>query len=142
MKDIETRKREFSNLFDFDKENKIRENSNYGEFIIQSNEVQLYLILLLEFRSFRPDKSLYDNLERLELGNLIGLFRVCVKNTSELVLISYLNRYKNQRNKLAHKMFTQKKLTITECKLAIELGNNIIIILKKIIISEKNFKRL
>lgn len=112
---------------------RIHENGNYGEFIIQANEVQYYLTSLISIRSSIPNKRLNVFLERLQLGNLIGCFRIQAKNHFEIKLIDSLEKYNNLRNALAHKMFTDKKLTIKECKLSIKLGCNLIIILKKLI---------
>ncbi|MFA6077326.1 MAG: hypothetical protein WC735_04620 [Candidatus Paceibacterota bacterium] len=113
-----------------------KENSKYGKFIIQTNEVQLCLVSLIHLRSFYPVESLEEQLERLELGNLITCFRICVKNIPELALVDSLKSYKDKRNKLAHKMFTDKKLTTKECESAIELGNKLIDELKKLVMGE------
>ncbi len=112
---------------------RIHENSKYGQLIIQTNEVQFYLPLLILLRSYAPNKKLREYLERLELGNLINCFRFCVKNPVELALVDVLNKYKDSRNALAHKMFTAQKLTVKECELSIELGNELLIELKKMV---------
>lgn len=103
------------------------ENSKYGEFIIQTNKVQFYLVLLILTKAIRPNKKLKNNLERLELGHLIGYFRVCAKSSDEVALIQSLEKYKDSRNALAHRMFIKdKKLTIRECELSIQLGEEIL----------------
>ena len=112
---------------------RINENSKYGEFIIQANEIQFYLVTLIWLRSFFPINKLEERLERLEFGNLIICFRICIRNRAELVVYNSLNDYKDKRNKLAHKMFTDKKLTIKECELAIKFGKKLIVELKKLI---------
>jgi hypothetical protein len=116
------------------------ENSKYGQFIIQTNEVQFYLNLVVLLRTYAPNKKIRDYLERLELGNLIGCFRICTKNPTELALADALNNYKDSRNALAHKMFTNRKLTVKECELSIELGKELLIGLKRIIKEGINLK--
>lgn len=104
---------------------RIHENSKYGEFIIQTNEIQYYLMLLIFIRSFIPDKNLRKYLEEAQFSNLIGCFRIIAKNIFELRLINSLELYKKSRNALAHKMFTNKKLTFKECNLSLGLGTTI-----------------
>lgn len=106
------------------------ENSKYGQFIIQTNEVQLLLILLILQRVNLPDKKLSGFLEAGTLGNLINYFRVCAR-LNELPLIKSLELYNQSRNALAHKMYTKKRLTVKECELSIELGAEIITALSK-----------
>lgn len=115
---------------------RIHENSKYGQLIIQTNEVQFYLTLLVQLRSYAHNKKLRDYLEKLGLGNLINCFRICAKNSAELELADSLNKYKESRDALAHKMFTSQKLTIKECELSIELGEKLIMELKKLLRAE------
>lgn len=109
--------------------NRIIENSKYGKFIIQTNEVQLLLILLIWLKTNSPRKELKEYLEKSTLGNLIYSFNICAKNSGELSLINSLESYSASRNALAHKMYSKKKLTLKDCELAINLGEEI---LKKI----------
>lgn len=115
---------------------RINENSKYGQFIIQTSEVQLYLGLLIFLRSPISNKKLKKYLERLQMGNLIGCFRICVKNPFESSLVDSLENYKDSRNTLAHKMFSDQKLTPKECKLSIELGDALLEALKKLLKDE------
>ena len=112
---------------------RILRHSKYGQFIIQTNEVQFYLISLIFLRTILPSKKLKQYLERLTLGNLINCFRICVKNSVEASLVDGLEIYNNKRNALAHKMYTNKKLTETDCKLSIKLGEKLLTKLKSLI---------
>lgn len=109
--------------------NRIVENSKYGKFIIQTNEVQLLLILFILLKTTSPRKELKEYLEKSTLGNLIYSFNICAKSSGELSLINSLESYNISRNALAHKMYSKKKLTLKDCELAINLGEEI---LKKI----------
>lgn len=111
----------------------IKINSIYGKFIIQTNEVQFYLGLLILLRTLSPDKKLKKYLEGITFGHLIDCFRICAKDHFELSLIISLNEYKKSRDALAHKMYTNKKLTENECKLSIELGEEILAELKSLL---------
>lgn len=113
----------FKQMFENDR---VRKNSKYGEFIIQTNEVQKILTILILLRTFKPYKKFKKYLERITLGNLINNFRICVKNSEELLLVKSLELYNESRNALAHKMFTKDELTEKECKLSIELGEEIL----------------
>ena len=110
--------------------NRISENAKYGEFIIQTNEVQFYLVVAIVLRIYKPTKKLIDNLYGSTLGKLIFYFRILAKNSTDLVLIDALNRYKDSRDALAHKMFSSKKLTTKECELSIDLGKELLMKLK------------
>ncbi len=114
------------------KNQRIRDNSKYGEFIIQTNEVQLWLSFIILIRTTHRTKQLKNNLENAEFGKLIGYFLVCLK-TTDLNLLKTLNTYKTDRNALAHKMFTNKKLTVKQCEKAIELGNELLKLLKNMV---------
>ncbi len=105
---------------------RIHENSKYGELIIQANKVHLYLQWLVLARSTVPSKKLMERLEILQFRDLIGCFHGHAKNKEELNLICSLDIYRENRNRLAHKMFTNKKLSPKECDQSIQLGNNII----------------
>lgn len=103
------------------------ENKKFGEFIIQSNEIQFYLSNLLLFRSSYPDKKYRENIERAQFGNLIDLFCACAKaKTYEFILIPKLRMYISKRNRLAHKMYTADKLTKEDCEVAIKEGEKIL----------------
>ena len=105
------------------------ENAKYGEFVIQTNEVQYFLALAVLMRSSFVDNE-YKNwlFDRAELGTLIGLFRVCARLTPSMyALFMQLQQYKKDRNRLAHKMFLSKtRLTPAECEKAIALGQEIL----------------
>lgn len=107
-------------------ENQIRDNSKYGEFILQTNEVQFFLVKLIFLRSFNPSNSFERDLERLQLGPLISYLNVCAQTELDLNLLAQLKDYKDKRDALAHKMFTAQKLTVSECENAIKLGGKII----------------
>ena len=117
----------------WDKQTRILRDSKYGQFVIQTNEVQLHLISLIFLRTTLPSKKLKQYLERLTLGNLINCFRICVKNSVELSLTDDLETYNEKRNTLVHKMYTNKKLTETDCKLSIKLGEKLLTKLKSLI---------
>src|SRR3989338_5572998 len=108
------------------KENQIRYNATYGKFIIQTNEVQYYLVKLIFLRSFDPSKTFEKYLERLQFGQLISYLNICAQTELDIDLISKLTNYKDKRDTLAHKMFTSKKLTVRECEQAISQGDAII----------------
>ncbi|MDD3607736.1 MAG: hypothetical protein PHQ20_02980 [Candidatus Moranbacteria bacterium] len=106
---------------------KREENKKFGEFIVQSNEIQFYLSNLLLFRSSYPDKKYREDIERVQFGSLINLFCACAKReTGEAVLIPKLREYIKQRNKLAHKMYTVNKLTKKDCEIALSEGEKIL----------------
>ncbi|MEK7567623.1 MAG: hypothetical protein AAB513_01735 [Patescibacteria group bacterium] len=130
-KDKETRAREYVRLRkkfveEVFKQNEIKENSKYGRFILQTNEVQFYLVKLIFLRSFNPTGNFEKELERLQLGALISYLNVCAQNDSDLNLITDLKSYKDKRDALAHKMFSAQKLTINECENGIKIGDKII----------------
>lgn len=114
----------------------IYENSKYGKFIIQTNEVQFYLIHIILLRSSVPNKKFWTYLEELTLGSLIGCFHVAAKNQPEVILVNQLEKYNKSRNKLAHKMFTDKKLTEEECESSIQVGEKMLANLKRILESQ------
>lgn len=109
---------------------RIYRNSKYGQFIIQTNEVQFYLTQLILLRTVLCSKKLRKYLEESTFGSLINCFRVCVKNSSELSLSDDMESYNKSRNALAHKMYTKKKLTEADCESSIKLGEKIIAELK------------
>ncbi len=45
-------------------------------------------------------------------------------------MVDKLRKYKNERNRLAHKMYSSKKLTKEECELAIKDGELLLKTLK------------
>ena len=112
---------------------RILRDSKYGQFIIQTNEVQFYLTSLILLRTILPSKKLRQYLERLTLGNLINCFRICVRSSNELSLTDFLESYNEKRNALAHKMYTNKKLTETDCESSIKLGEKLLTELKSLI---------
>lgn len=107
---------------------KALENQRYGEFIKQTNEVQYMLAYVVLIRSAFIDKKYKDFLiERAELGILIHLFRACIRPTpSTYKLFLRLQKYKKDRDTLAHKMFSVDKLTPQQCNYAIIQGKNIL----------------
>jgi hypothetical protein len=108
---------------------KYRANAKYGEFVVQSNEVQYMLALVVLLRSSFTDKD-YENwlYEKAGLGTLISQFKACAHRTPSMYqLLLQLKDYKKFRDRLAHKMFSSKtKLTLVECEKAIALGEKII----------------
>jgi len=108
----------------------IKRNSKYGELIIQANEVQFFLTTLISLRSFTQTKKIKDRLERAQMGQLIHQLEICAKNQTEADLATSLEKYKEARDALAHKMFSVEKLTPQECEGAIELGRQILEMLK------------
>lgn len=106
------------------------ENATYGELIIQTNKVQQALIKIIGDRIFTIEKNTISHLEEKEFGPLIYYFRITAKDKYDLSIVKMLFKYKTFRNKLAHKMYTNKRLTTKECEKAIKLGNKI---LKKIV---------
>jgi hypothetical protein len=105
---------------------RIELNSKYGKFIIQTNEVQSYLIALIKVRTFSEDKKFRENLERTQLGALVGYFTVLARSEIELEILDLLKAYKDYRDALAHKMFTDNKLTPEECDEALRIGEKLI----------------
>jgi len=117
----------------WDKQTRILRDSKYGQFIIQTNEVQIYLYCLILLRAPFIREEFVNRLERATLGNLINYFRICVKNSIEASLVDDLGIYNNKRNALAHKMYTNRKLTETDCESAIKLGEKLLTKLKSLI---------
>jgi len=115
------------------KQRYILRNSKYGQFIIQTNEVQSHLILLILLRTALPNEKLHKYLERMTLGSLINCFRICIKNSDELTLVNFLKSYNKGRITLAHRMYTKKRLTETNCELSIKSGEKLLTKLKKLI---------
>lgn len=106
---------------------KSEENKKFGEFIIQTNEVQFYLSLLVLSQSSVSDKKYYEDIKNSTFGPIINLFCACAKKEESVFeLIKRLREYKSQRDRLAHKMFSDKKLTKKECELAISNGEKIL----------------
>lgn len=105
-----------------------RESQKYGEFIKQTNEVQYLLALVILRQSTFVDDDYVDWLsEKAGLGTLINLYRASAKHSvSSFALFKQLKQYKKDRDRLAHKMFTPKKLTPTECETSIHLGDKIL----------------
>lgn len=116
--------------------NRIQENSKYGQFIIQTNEVQFYLTYIIFSRVLVPTKIFIKYLQGLTLGSLINYFRMCLRNSFELGLADSLGEYNKDRNTLAHKMFSNKKLTPKECELSIVLGDKLLKALIKLFTDE------
>jgi len=113
---------------------RIKYNSKYGKFIIQTNEIQMCLILIIMLKtSSNKRKSIKEYIERHTLGNLIKCFNCCAKNTIELSIIKSLKLYNDSRNALAHRMYTEERLTEKECELSIELGEEILKELKNLL---------
>lgn len=112
---------------------RIVRNSKYGEFIIQSNEVQFYLVFFIKLTATKINKKLSKDVEGSTLGTLINYFQLCIKTEDEKLLIGGLLKYNESRNSLAHKMFTDKMLTERECNVSIELGDTLLTILKELI---------
>jgi len=108
-------------------------NRKYGELIIQSNEIQLYLILYIKLTAIKINKKLSKDIEKATLGSLINYYQLCIKTEEEKSLVKGLSMYNESRNSLAHKMFTEKKLTDRECEISIELGDTLLIMLKNLI---------
>ncbi len=110
----------------------LQTNSKYGEFIIQTNKVQWLLVLQILSRAPNPNDELKKVLEIFTFGPLISAFRICAYATSEEEkIIDLLAKYKGARDALAHKMFTDRRLTPRECITAIKIGNKIIKYLTK-----------
>lgn len=114
---------------------KTDEHKKYGKLILQTNEVHWYLGMIIVVRSGAPDDDYQDYVYTgAELGMLINLFNASSKGL--LVaghLISELKKYNRQRNRLAHKMFSTKKLTLTECEKTIQEGEKIVEMLKVVL---------
>lgn len=109
------------------KQEEIKTNSKYGKFIIQTNKVQWLLGLLILSRSLNPNDKQKKYLEDLTLGVLISTYKLFAYNTSsEDKLIVSLVKYNKARIAVAHKMFTDEKLTPGMCVSATKLGDKII----------------
>jgi len=103
------------------------ENAKYGDLIKQTNEVQFLLAHVVLLRSTFIDKDYQNLLERATFGTLINLFKACAKATPSMYsLLLLLQRYKKNRDRLAHKMFSANKLTPAECKDTLILGRHIL----------------
>lgn len=110
------------------------ENQKYGEFIVQTNKVQVLLALAVLRRSSLPDKPYIEYLfERAEFGVLIGLFQTSAPKTfASYKLLLALKRYNEIRRRLAHKMYSPKRLTPEDCTSAILEGEAILMVLRRI----------
>lgn len=104
------------------------ENSKFGEFIIQTNEVQFMLALAIFKCPFLIDDIREELFEKNGLGTLINKFKKCTKKRSDIekLLFSDLTKYNTKRNKLAHKMYSSEKLTSKECARAIQDGEMVL----------------
>ncbi len=107
-------------------ESRTRDNAKYGEFILQTNDVLRYLVGFIFLRSFTLNESFKKHLEESQMGALISYLNVCARIGSDFALMAKLKDYKKKRDALAHKMFTDKKLTVNECEKAIKAGDKII----------------
>lgn len=104
------------------------ENATHGEFIKQTNEVQFILAYVVLTRPSFVDED-YRNwlVEKAGLGTLINLFRACIRRTPSMYLLFLqLQKYKKDRDRLAHKMFSPKKLTPAESERALSIGEEIL----------------
>ncbi len=113
----------------------IHENSKYGELIIQTNDVQFHLSTIVIMKSGFPDDDFQDYIyNSAELGTLINLFNACSKDLLVTEhLVPKLRQYNKRRNQLAHKMKSNKRLTLMECGKTIKEGDEILGTLKLII---------
>ncbi|MBU6414663.1 hypothetical protein KGQ34_00235 [Patescibacteria group bacterium] len=109
------------------------ENRKYGELIIQTNKVQSKLIFAIILNSRSSNKKYHDELSGKTLGSLIFTSQACIQWPQNI--LDKLNEYKNDRDKLAHKMYTPKKLTLSECERALVRGRKILVLLDKFILS-------
>lgn len=93
--------------------------------------MQLYLIFWILCRAPRVGKKLEKQLlEEYTFGNLINYATPMAHTWTEISLVNALIEYKNSRNKLAHKMFTDDELTVGECAMSIKLGHEILEMIK------------
>lgn len=116
-----------------------KESQKFGEFIIQSNNIQFYLSNLVILRSSYPDKEYIEKIESGTLGQIINLFCACAKKeTGEFILIPKLRKYNKIRNKFAHKIHSPAKLTKDELQNAVSIGNDILKFL--ILITDKEIR--
>lgn len=109
----------------FLKKKRILQNSKYGQLVIQANEIQLWLTLLFTLRATTHTKKFFEYLQQLQFGSIINGFKIC-SNSDEKSLANDLKSYSKNRNKLAHKMYTEKRLTETECESSIKLGEKLL----------------
>jgi len=66
----------------------------------------------------------------VEFGPLITLYQACCGSTPRmLALLRELKDYQDKRNRLAHKMFSEKRLTPKECGRSLARGKEIIQVL-------------
>lgn len=115
---------------------RMEQNSKYGEFIVQTNEIQFYLVLLVLYRAPWVGKNFKKLLERSTFDNLINYFTLTAQTRVERSLTITLKNYKDSRNALAHKIFTNEKLTVKECENSIELGHELLRTMKNIMVKE------
>lgn len=111
------------------KQKEENQNIKYGEFIIQTNLIQAFLARYIVCTSKYYDKDFSDKISALGLGELILCLKICA-NVRLQSIVKDLDQYNKYRVKLAHKMFTNKKLTENDCEKAIETGEKILKILK------------
>ncbi|OGI56979.1 hypothetical protein A2906_02955 [Candidatus Nomurabacteria bacterium RIFCSPLOWO2_01_FULL_37_25] len=111
------------------------ENEIFGQFILQTNEVQTTLAITVLLHSSLRDKKYNESLIERTLGNLIFMFQACMKKTSETQkLLSMLKNYKTSRNKIAHKMYlSEKRLNQKDAEQAMKTGKDILKILNTLI---------
>jgi hypothetical protein len=103
------------------------ESQKFGDFIIQSNNIQSYLSNLVILRSSYPDKEYMDKIESGTLGQIINLFCACAKKeTGEMILIPKLRKYCKIRNKFAHKIHAHEQFTKDELQNAVLLGKEVL----------------
>ena len=112
---------------------RIHRDSKYGQFIIQTNEVQRYLTVLILKRTVLCSKKFFNYLDSSTFGNLVNSFMICVQDSTELTLVNDLGLYVSKRNALAHKMYTNNRLTEIECEASLRLGEELLAKLKELI---------
>ncbi len=127
MNQLEKKKQEIAKkMIGFQRGSEYRK---YGELILQANKIQFLLIAAIILNSRCLSKKYCDELSTKTLGSLIIISQSCIPWATDA--LAKLNKYNLNRNRLAHKMYTPKKLTLSDCDKTLTGGKNIIVLLTK-----------
>ena len=115
--------------------------NDFERFLIQQNIIQYLLMALILVRTTFPDKNFRSWIENATLGNLINLYKICVRNEEETIVKS-LTEYNKRRNYLVHKMVKDPNYKQLQSKIkeANDIGSNIQKVLNRLVIGEYEVK--
>ena len=115
--------------------------NDFERFLIQQNIIQYLLMALILVRTTFPDKNFRGWIENATLGNLINLYKICVRNEKETI-VKLLTEYNKGRTYLVHKMVKDPNYKQLQSRIKEEndIGSNIQKILNRLVIDEYEVK--